>query len=138
MLRDLDRFRAALQSAEGLDLVLAASWDAFDVLAGECEHSHDDSLGVRVSLAFAGVAAAEGRMILSGVTALPAGRRTLRPSGGPALPSAPAGALCSLAGLLHQRLTQALDLPGDPGDQASCAHAAIQAALVHKLLAGEP
>lgn len=136
---DLDRVRVALQDADGLGGVLDASWDAFDVLVSECQYHHDQPPGMLASYAFAGVAAAEGRTIVSAAPSLPATRGV--PVLGCGLESwagsaETAGALPGLAELLHRRLAEAVRFAGDARDQAACAHAALQATLVRTLLTG--
>ncbi|HET9895163.1 MAG TPA: hypothetical protein VFQ44_09530 [Streptosporangiaceae bacterium] len=138
---DLGRVRAALQSADGVGGVLDASWDAFDLLVTECQRDHDQPPGYLAWYAFAAVAAAQGRTVVSGAPSLPVTRRMPLPARTPGLPSASpemAGTLAGLAGLLDERLTDAAGLAGDDRDQAACAHAALQAAVVCKLLSGDP
>ncbi len=136
---DVNQVRAALETAGSLGGVLDAGWEAFDLLVTKCQQVRPSAPGALAPCAFAAATAAEARTILSVAPGLPASRPLPEPSGHAGLPSdrnEADGELRGLAELLHARLAEALDLPGEPRDVAACAHAAIQAALVHKLLAG--
>ncbi len=131
--------RGRLESAGGLPDVLAASRDAFDVLAATCRRCQQEAPHeLFAAFAFAAVASAEGWISVE------AG---LPPPGGDAVPAGadgvPAGldeaadALAGLAQVLHGRLSAAAGQSSGPAAEA-CAQGAVHAAVVYQLLAREP
>jgi hypothetical protein len=137
---DVERARQALTAAVGLPCVLAASWDAFDVLAAGCQHGERTSGAgdMFAPYAFAATAAAEGRAAITTAPSLPS-----------AYPVATGDAeffeanqedlavtLAGLARALHDRLAAAAaDEAVAEADRTACADGAFQAALVQGLLA---
>jgi len=136
-MREIDGMRRRLEATDGIAPVLAASWDAFSLIAEACHACERGSRELFAAFAFAATAAAEGRTIVAGAPSLPAGH------GAAASPgelvshdiTAVADALADLAGALHSRLASASVRARDAGDRAACADGAVQAALVRELLA---
>jgi len=126
-----------LRAADGLPDLLAASFDAFEVvrqLARSCDQRAPELFAAFMMTADAAV---DGREAVTAAAALPAGS-----SASPRVPPADAGteevtaALAALGALLSDRLTQASALTADLGDRDACARAAGAARRIRDLMAG--
>jgi hypothetical protein len=144
-MRDVERALESLATASGLSGVLAASWDAFDVLVAGCQHGERASGAgdMFAPYAFAATAAAEGRAVIMTAPSIPSGYPATTSDtrfAGTELASL-AIALAGLARALHERLASAADEAAAAAqavaeaDRLACTAGAVQAALVHGLLA---
>ena len=136
---EIDRRLRCLEEAGGLAAALAASWDAFDLLTAICQQSGHGAHELFAAYAFAAPAAAQGRTIVRAAPSLPAGHGAMT-GAGECVPDdldELADSLAGLARVLHGCLASAAREAPDPVDGAACADAAIQAALVWELLAGD-
>lgn len=136
---EVERALESLAAASGLPGVLAASLDAFDVLVAGCLHGERSSGAgdMFASYAIAATAAAEGRAMITNASSLPSGHATATSTADFAESdqASLAIALAGLGGALHDRLAAAAEEAVAEADRAACATGAVQAALVHGLLA---
>jgi hypothetical protein len=138
-MEDVERALESLVAARGLPGVLAASWDAFDVLVAGCQHGERASGAgdMFAPYAFAATAAAEGRVVISTAPSLPSGYPAAA-SGAEFAEADQEGLAMALAGLarvLHVRLGAAATEATAEADRAACAGGVAQAAMVHGMLA---
>jgi len=135
--REITAIRTCLRDAAVLPDLLAASFDAFEIirlLARSCDHRAPELFAAFMTTADAAV---DGREAITAAPALPAGGSTARVS----VPTADTGtqeitaALAALGALLHDRLTHAAARTAAPEDQDACVQAADAARRIHDLMA---
>lgn len=136
---DVERVLESLTAAVGLSAVLAASWDAFDVLAAGCQHGERASGAgdMFAPYAFAATAAAEGRAAITTALSLPPGY-PVATSEADFFETHQEDLAVTLAGLareLHDRLAAVAAEAVAQADRTACADGAFQATLVQGLLA---
>jgi hypothetical protein len=137
----MERCAAALNHADDLAGVLAAAWDAFEVIISASGAGADTSAEFSVSLVYALTVAADGRDAIIGAPSLPGRPAGEQPDGtyGPALvgrPGETAAAIAALSAVLAARLSGAADRAADPADRVACLTGAEHAHEIHALLAG--
>ncbi|MGH3402778.1 MAG: hypothetical protein ACRDRJ_09780 [Streptosporangiaceae bacterium] len=119
--------------------LLAAGWDAFEVIIAASGDGADSGDGFFTPVVYALAAAADGRDAVTTAPSLPVRRgaasSTTRVDPGPTVRSA-AAEMAALCEQLAVRLVAAARTAGDPGDQAACLIAARYAREIHALLAG--
>jgi hypothetical protein len=133
---DLRTLAARLQHDADLPAVLAASFDAFEVirrLARRCQNLDPDLFAAFMSTA---AAAADGRDAITTAPSLPPGPAT-QPDTTPmpaADPAAAADAITALAIILATRLDDAAGRSATPGDRAACEDAGDAARQIRQLM----
>jgi hypothetical protein len=126
-----------LLDADGVNGVLAAGWDVFELVRAVAGASADQAADMFPAFTFARGAAVSGRNAIALAPSMPADSATLF------APLAPleadvyevADAIADLASALSGRLREAAGLAGDAGDRAACENAARDADRINELLA---
>jgi hypothetical protein len=129
--------QARLQSAGELAELLAAAWDAFDLMLAICQDCEERSTELFAAFAFAAAAAVQGRSILDFAPA-PATTANMQTSAGAGVHADldhVADSIADLAHALADHLLSATRLANDPGDRQVCEDAAAQAWRIYQLLA---
>ena len=131
---------ARVREAASLSDLLAAAFDAFEVIRRFARASEDLVPGLFAAFMATADAAVGGREAVTIAPSLPPGR-----SGADAVTAATAGtgaeeiaaALATLGSLLSERLTLAATNAPTPGDHDACEEAAEAAQRIHHLMAGD-
>jgi hypothetical protein len=135
---EIDTMRVRVEAADGLAGMLAAAWEAFELLLVTCERYEDRRDEFFAAFAFASAAAAEGRNIIAVAPSMPGpGARTSQAFLVPDDLEMIADALADLACVLGTRLSAAARHAHDVGDRAACRDAAGEAGRIRDLLAGD-
>jgi hypothetical protein len=128
-----------LRQAATLPDMLAASFDAFEVIRLLARDNEDRVHGLFAAFMTAADAAVDGREAVTAAPSLPPGSGSLPGSSLPASPCAGvreiADAMAALAALLGQRLGCAATLSTALSDQAACEEAVAAAARIRQLMA---
>jgi len=129
--------RQLLADAGGLPAVLAAGWDAFELIAAIASAGAGESAGLYPAFTFARGAAASGRNAIACAPSMPpvpagAARGQTEPAGDV---DEVADALAGLASALSSRLREAAGLAADTADRSACLDAASDAGRIARLLA---
>ena len=125
-----------LLDAIGVPSVLAAGWDAFELVRAVAGASADQAADMYPAFTFARGAAVNGRNAIAFAPSMPADQATLLER--PVLSGdvyEVADALADLASALSGRLRETAELAADAGDRAACENAARDADRISELLA---
>ena len=129
---------ARLRQASNLPEILAASFDAFEVIRLLARRSEDRVVGLFAAFMSAADAAVDGREAVTTARSLPVPDVSTTAPGESAA-QADLGevidALAALGGLLDDRLTRAAVTAAEPADRAACEDAAGAARRIHQLMA---
>jgi hypothetical protein len=125
-----------LAGAGDVPAVLAASWEAFELVAAIASASAGDSPGMYPAFTLAGGSAVTGRNALAFAPSMPpvppdTGQNTPKPAGSV---DEIADALAGLASALSSRLRQAAGQAATAGDRSACEDAASEAEQITRLL----
>ena len=139
-MQQAEQTQAQVREAASLSDLLAAAFDAFEVIRRFARASEDLVPGLFAAFMAAADAAVDGREAVTIAPSLPPGR-----SGATAVTVATAGtgaeeiaaALAALGSLLSERLTRAATNAPTPGDRDACEEAAAAAQRIHYLMAGD-
>lgn len=137
---DVEAITARLRDARSLPVLLAASFDAFEVIRVTARDSEDTAPVLFAAFMTTADAAVDGREAISiapslsptpGVTAI-----TSPPDAGADIDTI-SDALAALGALLNERLARAADGALVAGDRAACQEAASAGRRIHQLMARE-
>ena len=128
-----------LADAGDVPAVLAASWEAFELVAAIASARAGDSAGMYPAFTLAGGSAVTGRNALAFAPSMPpvppdTEENTPEPAGNV---DEIADVLAGLASALSSRLRQAAGLATTAGDRSACEDAASEAEQITRLLAKE-
>lgn len=134
-MQDIARMEWRLQDAASLPDVLAASFDAFEVIRLLARAYEDRVPGLFAAFITTADAAVDGRDALMFAPSLPDARTdaALAPAG--AAVEAVTDAIAALGALLNQHLTHAATLATGSTDRSACVEAAKAAERIHHLMA---
>jgi hypothetical protein len=126
-----------LLDADGMPGVLAAGWDAFELVRAVAGASADQAADMYPAFTFARGAAVSGRNAIAFAPSMPTGQATLFERSVPLAGDVyeVADALADLASTLSARLREAAGLAADARDRAACENAARDADRINELLA---
>jgi hypothetical protein len=125
-----------LEQAASLPEVLAAGFDAFEVIRITARHHQDQVPALFAAFMTTADAAIDGREALTTAPSLPHAAYA-KPGGASAADAGTgqaADALAALAAVLHDRLTDVANLADTPGDRAACQDAADAAGRICQLM----
>jgi len=132
----IDLIRQRLADADGLAAVLAAGWDALELITAIASASAGKSPDMYPAFTLARGAAVTGRNVIAFAPSMPppadAAHNVPEPVGGT---DQIADALAHLASALSMRLRQSAELAADPADRCACEDAADEADRITRLLA---
>jgi len=131
-----DGIEVRLQQAAGLPEILSAGFDAFEVIRVTARQHQDQESGLFAAFMTAADAAVDGREALTLAQSL-AHEPCMQPVplAGPGLDaSRVADTLATVADLLRDRLSHAVTLAREPGDQVACHDAAEAADQIRQLM----
>lgn len=138
-MHQIDLIRQRLADAGSLPAVLAASWEAFELITAIASARAGESADLYPAFTFARGAAVTGRNALAFAPSLPPGPgdRVQGPPGPAGNICQAADALAALASGLSMRLRESAGLAAGTADRSACENAAAEAARITELLAGE-
>jgi hypothetical protein len=135
MLTRIDDMRSRLSGVENAEDILAAAWDAFDLIRLACRRHEDQSGTEFATYELAAAAAVSGRNIVAGAPSTPLGRT--HPAHHDLARVSDAGqvadGLAALAATLSERLTSAALLAAELRDQQAGRQAATRAESIRAL-----
>jgi hypothetical protein len=136
-MRQIELAVQGLLSADSVPGVLAAGWDAFELLRAGSAASADRSAGLYPAFTFARGSAVSGRNAIAFAPSMPGGHAAPVEGMEPEASDTHevADALAGLASALSARLRDAARRAGRPDDRAACEEAARHADHVCELLA---
>jgi hypothetical protein len=133
----IERIRQHLIDSDGVSGVLAASWQAFELVRAVAGASADQAPDMYPAFTFARGAAVSGRNAIAFAPSLPTDHEPW-----PGIPAPVTGdvyevadAVAELTSVLSGRLREAAGLTADPGDRVACEDAASDAERISRLLA---
>lgn len=130
--------RQRLLEADSVPSLLAAGWDAFELVMAVAAVNADQSPDMFAAFTLARGAAVSGRNVIAFAPSMPADYAAPpgRPEPGPGNALDVADAVAELASTLSARLTDAAGLAADAADRTACESAARHAERIGVLLAG--
>jgi hypothetical protein len=134
---DVEAITARLRSARSLPELLAASFDAFEIIRVLARGSEDKVPSLFAAFMMAADAAVDGRQAITIAPSLfPVSPITTPPAAGADIDTI-TDALAALGELLDGCLARAADRALVPGDRAACQEAAEAGHRIHQLMARE-
>lgn len=135
-MHDIDAMRARLGAADGVADMLAAGWDAFELVQAVADDYADREPGMFAAFMFTAASAAEGRDAVGFAPSMPCNPSAPASQAGPDAGDAHevAGELAGLTSALGSRLQAAAGEAEDPGDRHACQYAAREADRIGHLL----
>jgi hypothetical protein len=134
---DVEAITARLRSARSLPELLAASFDAFEIIRVLARGGEDTVPSLFAAFMMAADAAVDGRQAITIAPSLaPVSLITIPPAAGADIDTI-TDALAALGELLDECLARAADRALTPGDRAACQEAAEAGRRIHHLMARE-